>query len=204
VLEGASQTKKQSDKVVALAKQLAGVDESLLKAMPSSCLKKSDARSQFDSMVLETLAKNFTEHVASLTATLEGAKVGFAERAATVQAAQTALEEAKAKQQAAATDVSTSQAAHREAQAALAAAEASLREFEPTLVAAERHASEQKEVLDNFVAWNVSCFEMLRDNKRKPEPVEEAAPAAEGSLPAEPAGEVAPAAEVAPVTLPVA
>jgi len=208
ILEGSSQTKKHCDKVVALAKKLSGVDESLMKAMPSTCLKKADARSQFDNMVLETLSKNFADHVASLTATLEAAKAGFAERAASVQAAQAAFDATKARQQAAAADVSATQAACREAQASLTAAEAAVSNFEPTLVAAEDLAGERKEALENFVTWNVSCFEMMRDKKRKPEPVQEALPVA--TPPAAPVADIAPVAEAAPAleaptaTLPVA
>lgn len=196
VLEGIWQTEKQSEKVVTLAKQVAGVDESLLKAMPSTCLKKADARSQFDNMVLETIARNFADRVASLTTTLKGAKVSSAEHTASVQAAQAAVEASKAKQHAAATNVSTAQASHREAQVALSAAETALSEFESTLLVAEEVAGQHKAALDNFEMWNVSCFEMMRDKARKPDPVEQATPAVEVALPAVPTAETALVEEV--------
>lgn len=124
VQDGESQTKKQIEKVIAFAKKVSVLDESLLKAAPATCAKKADARSSFDTMVLDALAKCLRDHMAHLNSELESAKPGIEKRAAAVHAAQTALEAAKAAQQAAASEVSTAQATHREAQSSRQAAEA--------------------------------------------------------------------------------
>jgi len=169
VQDGESQTKKESDKLISFVKKLPGMDESLLKAAPSTCAKKADARSTFDNMVLESLAKCLQDHVAHQTSELEAAKPGNDERAAALRAAETALEEAKARQNAIATETSTAQAAHTDAQAGSKAAEAAVKNFGPMLADAREKVNGRREVLSNFEAWNVSCFEMSRDKKRKPD-----------------------------------
>lgn len=178
VVRDGTGTKAQSDKLMSLAKKLAGMDESLLQALPSTCSKTADQRGAFDSMVLDTLSRSLDDHVAGLSATLAGAAAGIQERAAAVQSAQAAFEDAKAEQQKAATNVGMAQTAEKQAQAELELARGAVTNFEPELLRASALRDERRAALENYLVWNADCFAMLRDKTNK---VDEETPAAVGT-----------------------
>lgn len=139
------------------------LDESLMTALPSTCMKAPSDRGAFDHMVIEQLEKSLSDRGSELAKTLEDGAPAAAERAADVEAAQsnlTALTEAQMK---AAAELALAQASQQEASATVDADKVAVRNFEPEHQKAVQACEEKAADLENFRAYNLACFKMLRD-----------------------------------------
>merc|ERR1712060_437955 len=150
------------DALVPLAKKLA-FDESLITALPTSCMKKPSDRSGFDVMVVNQLEADLNNRVAALTEALSNGAPASAERAASVVAMQKVLDEATDDHQRAAADLSTTQTAHCEAASALKIAETTSAEFLSEYARLIRVRDEKVFEMDNFMNYNMLCFTTPRD-----------------------------------------
>lgn len=72
------------------------IDDSLLSALPASCMKPKDQRGAFDLVVVEELGKAFSTKIAQLNSVLEGEVPAAKERDLKVQDAESDLEAKKA------------------------------------------------------------------------------------------------------------
>merc|ERR1712124_22093 len=71
------------------------LDESLLSALPSSCVKLKDQRGSFDIVVLSELEKAFSTKIAELASLLEAEEPAAADRKAKVDAAHSDYDQKK-------------------------------------------------------------------------------------------------------------
>merc|ERR1712060_2999 len=157
-----AKVQKSLDALLPLAKNLA-FDESLITALPTSCMKKPSDRGGFDVMVVNQLEVDLNNRVAALSEALSNGAPASAERAATVVAMQKVLDEANDEHQRAAGDLSATQTAHCEAASALKIVEATSTEFLSEYGRLTGERDEKVFEMDNFMNYNMLCFTTLRD-----------------------------------------
>jgi len=143
----------------------AGMDESLRCALPAACKKIVSERTSFDIMVLESAGQCLKDQVASLANLVAEATQAAEQGAATAQEAEGQHSAATEAQRAQAARLVEVQAAQKEAEAAAATAAKEATAATPQLEAAIKARDERAAELENFVAYNVGCFELLRDAK---------------------------------------
>mmetsp|Transcript_18800 Transcript_18800/g.52059 ORF Transcript_18800/g.52059 Transcript_18800/m.52059 type:complete len:372 (+) Transcript_18800:1-1116(+) len=156
----------QSDDAVrhcsALAPFLKDVDESLMSALPSSCMKKISERGSFDAMVLDQIGTHFKDKFAALSRALDEAAPAAQQRAAAVAEAQAELNGASALRQTAAVGLNVAKAAEQSALVALQVAKDALAAHEPEYLQATGARDDKAAELENFKLYNMASFELLR------------------------------------------
>jgi len=143
----------------------AGMDESLRCALPAACRKAVSERTSFDIMVLESAGQCLKDHVASLAKLVAEATQAAEQGAAAAQEAEEQHSAATEAQRAQAARLIEVQAAQKEAEAAAATAAGEATAAAPQFEAAIKSRDERAAELENFVAYNVGCFQLLRDAK---------------------------------------
>jgi len=153
--------KRHLDALLPLATKL--TDESLVTALPSTCIKPPADRSSFDSMVIDQLETSLTSRLTQLTADIETEKPAKAQRAADVAAAQQTFKEAVDAQQKASDECSSALAAQKDTLAVLELARSDVAAFKPTLRKAKEAADEAQAELELFHDnCRVGCFDSLK------------------------------------------
>ncbi|CAE8622258.1 unnamed protein product [Polarella glacialis] len=158
----AEEAKLHYDTLAGLASKLS-FEESLLTALPASMLKKPSERGSFDAMVVAQLEEGLARQIAQLTETVKAGVPAAEARQAAVAAAIQQLESSRQVQQVGADELVAAtefkQQREKENEAALAA----LAGFEPEYQQAVEAREGKVEQLGNFKAWNLACFEQVRD-----------------------------------------
>merc|ERR1712187_740651 len=116
-----AEAKKHVDILLLLAKQLV-LDESLMNALSTACMKKPSIRGTFDAMVINQLEASLNGRVVELTATVSANAVASEDIAAVVATKQKLLDDANEDHNSAAAKLNAAQFAHQEAESVLKAA----------------------------------------------------------------------------------
>jgi hypothetical protein len=140
--------KRHLDALLPLATKL--TDESLVTALPSTCIKPAADRSAFDNMVMDQLEASLTSRLTQLNADVEAAKPAKAQRAADVAAAQHVLKEAEEAQQKASEATTAALSAQKDTLAVLELAKSEVAAFKPQLRRAKEAADEAQAEVDLF------------------------------------------------------
>lgn len=146
---------------------LEDLDESLAAALPATCAKASGDRATFDTMVIEALDKALHEGAAKLAQQLQEGAPAAQARAEAAEAASSQLATAAGMQQQAEEALAEAEARHREAETLAGAAAAAVASHEPDHQAAVEVRDQQAAALDNFRAYDLVCFELLRNQLSK-------------------------------------
>jgi len=162
--EGSFETgsaKRHLDALLPFATKLA--DESLVTALPSTCIKAPADRSTFDNMVIDQLQTLLVARVKQLSSDIEAEKPAKAQRAAEVATAQQALKDAEIAQQKASDDTASALSAQKDSLAVLELAKTDVTAFKPTLREAKEAADEAQAELELFHDnCRVACFDSLK------------------------------------------
>lgn len=140
--------KRHLDALLPLATKL--TDESLVTALPSTCIKPPAERSTFDNMVVDQLESSLTSKLTQLSADIETAKPAKAQRAADVEKAQLILKEAEDAQQKASDDTTSALSAQKDTLAVLEVAKSEVAAFKPLLKKAKEAADEAQAEAELF------------------------------------------------------
>merc|ERR1712136_374498 len=120
-------------------------------------------RSSFDSIVVQELARSFQAKLATLQSVVAEGVPGVEARSAAVQAKERDSDEWREKQALAAADFLAAQKVLEDACAQLCTAQSNLATFDATHAAAKDAISRNQSELESFLAWNVECYNMLKD-----------------------------------------
>jgi len=137
-------------------------DESLVTALPSTCIKSASERSSFDNMVLDQLELSLKARLEKLAAEIEAEAPAKTGRSAAVAVAQQTVQQAVDAQMKASDDVASALSAQKEALAALEKAKTALTTFKPALKKANEAADEAQAEMEIFHDSRVSCFDGLK------------------------------------------
>lgn len=154
-----------------------GFEESLLCALPSSCMKTKEQRGGFDDLVLTELGKSIQTKIAEYTEGVSDAALAISDLKAGVALEEQAVEDRRQTEKTAAENLEAATVAQREAEEKVAKASAEWKTFEPRVHAAsdKYNLHESKRIV--FEDGPLQSFETFRD-KDTPLLVEvEAAPA---------------------------
>lgn len=153
--------KRHLDALLPLATRL--TDESLVTALPSTCIKPPAERSTFDNMVIDQLESSLVLRLKQLSSDIEAEKPAKAQRAAEVATAQQVLKDAEVAQQKASDDTASGLSAQKDALAVLELAKTDVAAFKPTLRKAKEAADEAQAELELFHDnCRVGCFDSLK------------------------------------------
>jgi len=153
-----------------------GLEDSLTSALPSCCVKTTEQRGTFDTLVLTELGKAMVAKIAAFEKSLADGASGAAERKAAVVSAESVLEAKKLAENAAAADLDAAASAQSEAEAELAKASEDWSTFEPRLQAATDKVALHDAKRMDFVEGTLKEFETLRDKEAAVPVEQEAAP----------------------------
>jgi len=170
--EGSCETdsaKRHLDALLPLAMKL--TDESLVTALPSTCIKPPADRSTFDNMVVDQLESSLTSRLTQLNADIEAEQPAKAQRAAGVVAAQQILKEAEDAQQKASDATTAALSAQKDTLAVLELARSDVAAFKPQLRKAKEAAGEAQAEVDLFHANSREPFAFLAAQTTKVEEV---------------------------------
>jgi len=145
------------------------LDSSLASALSLSCLKKLCDRSSFDSIVVQELARSFQAKLLTLQSVVAEGVPGVQARSSAVQAKERDSDEWREKQTLAAADFLAAQKVLQDACAQLCTAQSNLATFDATHAAAKDAISRNQCELESFLAWNVECYNMLKDRAPTPD-----------------------------------
>lgn len=140
--------KRHLDALLPLASKL--TDESLVTALPSTCIKPPAERSTFDNMVVDQLESSLTSKLTQLSADIETAKPAKAQRAADVEKAQLILKEAEDAQRKASDETTSALSAQKDTLAVLEVAKSEVAAFKPLLKKAKEAADEAQAEAELF------------------------------------------------------
>jgi len=153
--------KRHLDALLPLAVKL--TDESLVTALPSTCIKPPGDRSTFDNMVIEQLEASLTARLTQLTTDIEIAKPAKAHRAEEVEKARHMFKEAEDAQQTASEATTVALNAQKDALAVLELAKKDVAAFKPMLRKAKEVADGAQAELELFHDnCRVGCFDFLK------------------------------------------
>lgn len=153
-----------------------GLDDSLITALPSACVKPPAERGPFDTMVVTQLETSFSNKVASLTSALVEEEAAHQARVAALEAASTHLTESKDVLRRAQDVLGAMQCKEREAIDALKAAQAAIEQYEPEYKRTTEVRDARGEALNHFRHYNLGSFKMLCDGAATTTAVTEALP----------------------------
>lgn len=153
-----------------------GLEESLINALPSSCLKTQEQRGGFDNLVLEQLEKALLAKIAALEKSLVDEATADSERKGAVLAAQESLEGKRIAERTAAGNLEAAMTAQGESEEEVSKATKHWEELEPRVkeTSDRLHSHETKQ--HEFEEGALKNFQTLQD-KEASMPVEEAASA---------------------------
>jgi len=138
-------------------------DESLVTALPSTCIRPPSERSTFDNMVITQLESSLVARLTQLSSDIDAAVPAKAQRAAEVAAAQQKLKEAGDDQQKTSDETASALSAQKDSSAFLDIAKSDVTAFKPTLRKAAEAAEEAQAELELFHDnCRVSCFDALK------------------------------------------
>lgn len=140
--------KRHLDALLPLAKKL--TDESLVTALPSTCIKPPADRSTFDNMVMDQLEGSLTSTLTQLSANIEAEKPPKAQRAADVAAAQQHLKEADDAQQKSSDATTAALSAQKDTLAVFEIARSDVAMLKPMLRKTKEAAEEAQAEVDLF------------------------------------------------------
>merc|ERR1711970_1539882 len=141
------------------------LEESLVSALPSSCMKTRDNRGGFDDLVLSELERAMVGRIATLEKNVADAAAAISERKATIASAEATIEAKKLAEQNAAADLEAATTAHCEAEAQVAKASEDWTTFEPRVQeAAENHKLHDTKRIE-FADGPLKSFETLRESE---------------------------------------
>jgi len=172
--------KTHATQVMRLAKKL-GLDDSLLTALPSACSTTPSQRGSFDKMVVNELESSFQSKVAALTEEMNTGAEATANRVAAVTAAEQVVQAAEDAQKEADIALAAAQTARGEAAGGLREAEMGSEAKAAEKAMAEELKKKAEHVLENFIGYNVLCFNTLRERASKHEEDPLTAPAMSAS-----------------------
>lgn len=156
-----------------------GLEESLSKALPASCVKTKDQRGGFDDLVLAELGKALLGKIEALDKSIADEASALSQRTAAVVSAEAEVEAKHAVEKTASEAFEAAAGAQHEAEAALRQAEQDWTSFEPRVQeATDNHSLHDTKRID-YEEGALKDFNNLRD-KEVPAAVEaeeEAAPA---------------------------
>jgi chromosome segregation ATPase len=154
-----------------------GLEESLIKALPSSCVKTKEQRGGFDELVIAEFEKSMRAKIASLEKALADDIPAASARKESVVSAEAALESKVASEKTAAAELVAATSGRVEAEEELSKAKEDCAALEPTLAqVTQKHLSLQSELKD-FETGTLASFESFRDQEC-PQPIEEEAASA--------------------------
>lgn len=151
-----------------------GLEESLISALPSSCVKTVEQRGGFDTLVLTELGKALVGKIACLEKRIVDDAAGVSERKVNVVSAEAVLETKEVAEKAAAADLEAATAAQSEAEAEVVKANEEWTTFEPRVQEATSNFHVHDTIRIDFEEGALKDFAGLRD-KEAPKPVEEEA-----------------------------
>lgn len=137
------------------------LDASLLSALPKTCGKAVIERGQFDTMVLDQLKSLLVGKAAQMAKTIKEAAPAAAQRIAAIEAAQSDLDNATAKSRKAAEELADAKKVEAQAKAAVQEAQQALDKYQPEFAEATKECDQAVSNLQNWVDYNVACFEVL-------------------------------------------
>jgi hypothetical protein len=151
-----------------------GLEESLISALPSSCMKPKDQRGGFDELVLVELGKAFVAKIAAIGQSIVEAAASITARKADVASAEAVLETKKAEEKTCADAFDAAVTEQSEAEAKVTKASEEWSAFEPKVQeATDKHNLHDTKRID-FEEGAFKDFATLRD-KEAPASVEEEA-----------------------------
>lgn len=153
-----------------------GLEESLSKALPSSCVKAKEQRGNFDDLVITELGKALVQKIADLEKSIADEVSGVDARKAAITAAEAQLESMNAAEKTAAEASQAAAAAKHEADAEVTKASEEWSSFEPRVQEATEKLNTHEAARVEFEDGALKDFTSLRD-KEAPVEEEEAAPA---------------------------
>jgi hypothetical protein len=139
------------------------LDSSLSCALKTSYTKPLAERSSFDTLVVQELESALQRHLEHLQGIVTSGTAGLASCAATVDAICKDRDTLDEQHQAAHTASVMSSKIAEEAREKLASAQDAVTVFDAEHADAERALAEKKAEYENFVVWNVECYNMLKD-----------------------------------------
>lgn len=142
-----------------------GLEESLINALPSSCLKPKEQRGGFDDLVLASLEKALLGKIATLEQSLADEAPGDSERKAAVACAQEALEGKMLAEKTAADNLETATSAQREAEEKVNAAALEWENFEPRVKEAAEKLNLHETKQCEFEEGPLKTFHYLQDKE---------------------------------------
>lgn len=170
------------------------LEDTLLKALPSTVAKAKDKRGTFDNLVLQELSKAFNIKIAALAASVEAEGPAAQQRDAGVATAEKDHEAKKNDLTQAMAEFEAAEKEHGDREAALGHAKQAVDDFQPQVDEVTERLSNAKKALEDFEAGPLANFFVLQ--ARVAAVAEEEAPAEEAA-PAEAAPAEEPAAEAA-------
>jgi len=153
-----------------------GLEESLISALPSSCVKTVDQRGGFDNLVLTELGKAFVGKIASLEKRIVDEAPGIFERKANIVNSESMLEARVLAEKTACSDLDAASVAQDEAEADVAKATEDWTTFEPQVQEATCKHTLQDTIRMDFEEGALKDFALLREKEAAaPEAMEEEA-----------------------------
>lgn len=125
-----AELKKHFKPIEGLLKTLK-LDESLMTALPGTCMKKADARGPFDQMVIQALEKNLKEKFDELEKLIADEAPAAKERSDAVEAASQVVNKARETQTGVVNEVREAEKEESDAKEAVRAAQQGLDDYEP-------------------------------------------------------------------------
>lgn len=165
-----SVAEKHAQALLALNERLT-LDEALLASMPKACVKAKSSRGVFDVMVLDALAESLHTQLASLVEQVAAEAPGVTQRSEALTEALQAVEATAEARRCRAEALEAARAAEKEQRAQVTAAETQVLTMEVEIEKAGKDRSSATSALEEFKAWPLECFHMLKDKA----PVAEAA-----------------------------
>jgi len=151
-----------------------GLEESLISALPSSCMKTKAQRGGFDDLVISELGKSLVAKMAALTQSVADDALVISERTASVVSSEQAVAAKNLTDQNAAADLEAATTALSEAETQVCNANEEMTTFEPRVQEATDNYNLHDTKRKNFVDGPLLNFETLRE-KGFQMPVEEEA-----------------------------
>jgi len=148
------------------------LDDSLMTALPGTCLKSADARGPFEKVIMSTLEGAFRKYTADLQAREREAADAMPALGLEADRAVAARDQTQEEQRLAAAALRAAEATRLQAQGEVTAAKAACDKFEDESREMTDALAQRQADLEAFTTWNVACFETLRDKQapRKVEP----------------------------------
>mmetsp|Transcript_59383 Transcript_59383/g.125837 ORF Transcript_59383/g.125837 Transcript_59383/m.125837 type:complete len:375 (+) Transcript_59383:180-1304(+) len=178
ICEGASDgLSKDAENLVSFVETLT-LDASLRSALPTTCSKKADVRGGFDNLVIQQTRTCLEQHLQSLSSAIESGLPAAEERASLVASKAAEVEEATKKVEEATQKLAEAESAGNSLALDLAAAQAASKERAAQHDELEKTLQQKTDDVENFRAYNVACFELLKEKTAASAPSPLAASAA--------------------------